>query len=206
MFTGIIEHVGKIVERREGAGGVTFVIACPREMKLRAGDSVAINGVCHTVEEPHADRFRVTSVAQTLRVTTMGRLREGAAVNLETAATVETALGGHMVQGHVDGVGTVEAFVTAGEDRLLTIAVPGPIHDIVVDKGSIAIDGVSLTVAERHPEGRVTIAIIPFTFEHTVIGSYRAGDEVNVEADVIGKYVKQYVDRLSGSDSMRSIS
>jgi riboflavin synthase len=152
--------------------------------------------VCHTVEGYDGGTFAVTSVAETLRKTTMGELDAGSRVNLEAAARADTALGGHIVQGHVDGVGTVVSFTDEGEDRLLTIAVPEGIHELLVARGSIAVDGVSLTVARLYEEPRVSIAIIPYTLEHTNIGSYREGTRVNLEADVIGKYVKQYVDRL----------
>jgi riboflavin synthase len=133
----------------------------------------------------------------------MDKMGVGDIVNLERAATAETALGGHMVQGHIDGVGTVASFVASGEDRLLTIALSPELHDDVVDRGSIAIDGVSLTIAQRHQEPCVTIAIIPYTFDNTVIGRYRDGDTVNVETDVIGKYVKQYVERLTDGGGVR---
>jgi riboflavin synthase len=198
LFTGIIEHLGEIVVRCEGGTGVTFTVRCESlRDALKPGDSVSINGVCHTVERAGDDRFSVTSVAQTLRVTTMSDLAEGMAVNLETAATAETALGGHIVQGHVDGVAQVVSFAEAGDDRLLTIELPEDVHDVLVSRGSIAIDGVSLTVAERHEGPRVTIAIVPYTLENTIIGRYGEGTRVNVEAVVIGKYVKQYVDRLA---------
>ena len=196
MFTGIIEHRGEIIERRHVPEGVTFAVgAAGMANMLEPGDSVSINGACHTVESSREQRFEVTSVGQTLRLTTMGALQTGDVVNLEKAATADTALGGHMVQGHVDGVGRIVSFTRTGEDRMLTIEIPREIHDVVVAQGSIAIDGVSLTVAERHEEPRVTIAIVPWTLENTTIGEYREGDAVNVEADVIGKYVKQYVDR-----------
>lgn len=196
MFTGIIEHTGEVVERREGVHGVTFVVAAPRLVEgMRPGDSVAINGVCHTIENLRTAGLEVTSVAQTLRLTTMGDLVKGDLVNLERAANATTALGGQIVQGHVDGVGVVVSFDEADDERRLTIALPEEIHETVVDRGSIAVDGVSLTVARRHEQPRITIAIVPYTSAHTVIANYREGARVNVEADVIGKYVKQYVDR-----------
>jgi riboflavin synthase len=126
----------------------------------------------------------------------MDGLRAGTRVNLEPSATPDTALGGHIVQGHVDGVGRVVSFEHAGQDRLLTVELPEEVYRVVVDKGSVAVDGVSLTVVKRLDAKRITITIIPFTLEHTVIGSYRAGRRVNLEADVIGKYVLEYVRRL----------
>jgi len=199
MFTGIIQTLGSVLSRRDSEGGTTFLLtAADVNATLAPGDSVSINGACHTVERCDADGFEVTSVAQTLRCTTLGRLEQGARVNLETAATPVTALGGHIVQGHVDGVGSVVSFEpTQTDDRILTISLPPDLYDLTVDKGSIAIDGVSLTVANRR-DGHIGIAIVPFTILHTTIGSYRAGDPVNVEADVLGKYVRQYMDRLAG--------
>ena len=198
MFTGIIQQMGMIKARREATVGTTFLVeAGDFSSALRPGDSVSINGACHTVEASDASGFEVTSIAETFRKTTMGDLLPGDRVNLELAATLETALGGHIVQGHVDGVATVVAFdATHEEDRELTIELPSSIHDVLVDKGSVAIDGVSLTVARFHEDSRITIAIIPFTIEHTVIGNYREGDRVNVEGDVIGKYVRQYLERI----------
>jgi riboflavin synthase len=197
VFTGIIETMGTVHSTTRIAAGMTFAIdGGALAEALKPGDSVSINGACHTVESHRGTRFEVTSVGETLARTTMGELRRGSRVNLEASATPQTALGGHIVQGHVDGVGRVVSFVTAGQDRLLTLELPRDVYDIVVNKGSIAIDGVSLTVVERLPQNRITITIIPFTLEHTTMGSYRAGTRVNLEADVIGKYVLEYVRRL----------
>jgi riboflavin synthase len=198
MFTGIIQTMGEVVARRGTSGGTTFVVAAPEMHEaLHPGDSVSINGACHTVERCDAAGFEVTSVAETLRRTTLGALEPGTRVNLETSATPATALGGHIVQGHVDGVGRVVSFAsTDTDDRMLVIELPPDLFDLTVEKGSIAIDGVSLTVASRDA-GRVGIAIVPFTMAHTNIGTYREGDPVNVEADVLGKYVRQYMERLA---------
>ena len=199
MFTGIIQTMGEVRSRRDSSGGTTFVLSAPAENRtLRPGDSVSINGACHTVERCDETEFEVTSVAETLRCTTLSSLEAGARVNLEMAATPETALGGHIVQGHVDGVGRVVSFEPMEtDDRMLVVDLPPELYELTVDKGSIAIDGVSLTVAKRE-DGRVGIAIVPFTVSHTNIGTYREGDPVNVEADVLGKYVRQYMDRLAG--------
>lgn len=197
MFTGIIETIGTVRGATRAAAGMTFSIdAGAVASTLTPGDSVAVNGVCHTVERIAGTAFTVTSVGETLSRTTMGSLRGASRVNLETSATPNTALGGHIVQGHVDGVGRVASFETVGQDRLLTLELPESVYAIVVDKGSIAVDGVSLTVVERLLNQRITITIIPFTLEHTVIGGYRSGTRVNLEADVIGKYVLEYVRRL----------
>jgi riboflavin synthase len=197
MFTGIVETIGVLKSRGRHGGGVTFVFDAPGiARRLLPGDSVSINGACHTVERRAGETFQVTSVGETLRRTTMDDLRAGARVNLEASATPQTALGGHIVQGHVDGVGRVVSFVKKGDDRLLTLELTDGVDAVVVDKGSIAVDGVSLTVVERLGARRITITVIPYTLEHTTFGALRAGARVNLEADVIGKYVLEYVRRL----------
>ncbi len=198
MFTGIVEVVGTVRFRTEAPGGITFRIEAPALARnLRAGDSVSISGACHTVEQADLETFAVTSVPETLRKTAMGDLRAGSRVNLEPAATMATALGGHIVQGHVDGTGTIVAFEPPDDrgERRLVVNLPPEVFDLTVPQGSIAIDGVSLTVAGRG-DGHVHVAIIPFTLEHTTFDEFAPGRRVNVEADVIGKYVMQYMERL----------
>lgn len=197
MFTGIIQTMGRIDGRRAKERGVTFAVTANELAgKLELGDSVSINGACHTVESIDGKRFEVTSVSETLARTTMGAASVGDSVNLECSATPQTALGGHIVQGHVDGVGRVVRVSREDDNWILTLEVPADVHEIVVPKGSIAIDGVSLTVVDALADGMVTIAIVPYTLAHTIIGRYETGTEVNVEADIIGKYVK----KLVGSD------
>ncbi len=199
MFTGIIQRIGKIQEKRTGADGVSFSVSgFGHEDKVALGDSVAINGVCQTVEHLEADRFGFTAVGETLKRSTLDALRLGSSVNLETAATAETALGGHIVQGHVDGIGTVKSFVKSGKDWLLSIRVPRDVFDLVVPKGSIAIDGVSLTVIEPKPGGLISMTVVPFTLDNTIVSDYRPGTQVNVETDILGKYVLQYISRIYG--------
>jgi len=197
MFTGIIESFGKVEARTRCRGGESFSIESPMAQSLGDGQSVSINGVCHTVESVRGGVFIVTSVPETLHKTTMARLRVGEQVNLERAATVDSALGGHIVQGHIDATGTVVSFQPPDEggERLLEVELPQRVFELTVDQGSIAIDGVSLTVARR-AGSRVAVAIIPFTLQHTTIGSFTPHRCVNVEADVIGKYVMQYLERL----------
>ena len=186
--------MGKVTARREGGGGATFsVAATDLAGRLSPGDSLAVNGVCLTVERVSGDQVSLTAVGETLRLTTLGGIRTGSAVNLEPAATPDTALGGHIVQGHVDGVGTVETFKREGQDYLLTVKVSDDVFEYVVHKGSITIDGVSLTVIDPKPDRTIRITIIPHTLERTTIGDYRPGTKVNLEADIIGKYVKHYL-------------
>jgi riboflavin synthase len=196
MFTGIIQRIGTIDTVRKTTDGVSMTISAAGLAEfLRPGDSVAVNGVCLTAERCDTYGFSATAVGETLEKTTLGKLLSGTRVNLEGAATPTTAMGGHLVQGHVDGVGKIKSFVKKGKDRLLTVALPEEVYGYVVPKGSITIDGISLTVVDRRPGRAITITIVPFTLEHTIAGSYRSGSEVNVEVDIIGKYVKHYLNQ-----------
>jgi riboflavin synthase len=201
MFTGIVETVGSVESTRRTANGTEFTIRAEGFTDaMSPGDSVAVNGVCLTAERCEGGGFTATAVGETLRLTTLGTARAGDRVNLEAAASPSTALGGHLVQGHVDGIGKVRSFVkTAGKvasDRLLTLELPENVYEYVVSKGSIAVDGISLTVVDRKPGSVITITIVPYTIERTIAGSYRPGTKVNVEADIIGKYVREYLERI----------
>ena len=193
MFTGIVEHLGRVEEVVDAGSARTFRIAAAGfGSPLAPGESLSVNGVCLTVERGDDTHVEVTAVHETLSLTTLGELRAGSAVNLERAATMDRLFGGHIVQGHVDGVGRVVSFEGSGAgDRVLTIEVPEDVHELCAHKGSVAIDGISLTVAKKLPERRIEIAIIPYTMEHTVAGDYRSGHRVNVEADVIARYVRE---------------
>jgi riboflavin synthase len=196
MFTGIIQQIGTIDTVRKTTDGISMTISAAGLAEfLRPGDSVAVNGVCLTAERCDTYGFTATAVGETLEKTTLGKMRSGTHVNLEGAATPTTAMGGHLVQGHVDGVGKVKSFVKKGKDRLLTVGLPEEVYGYVVPKGSITIDGISLTVVDRRPGRAITITIVPFTLDHTIAGSYRSGSEVNVEVDIIGKYVKHYLNQ-----------
>ena len=197
MFTGIIETTGVIESSRRTADGKSFTVrAGDIAGRVKPGDSVAVNGVCLTVERCDASRFTATAVGETLARTTLGKLHAGRRVNLEQAATPETALGGHIVQGHVDGIGRVRSFERSGSDRLLTIEIPRDVYDYVVPKGSVAVDGISLTTVEQKPGFQITITIVPYTLEHSFADTYRPSVEVNIEVDIIGKYVKEYLSRM----------
>lgn len=177
--------------RRRTAAGVSFTVCgvgCGGGIK--PGDSVSINGVCQTVEQAAPDEVVFTAVAETLGRTTLGSLRIGARVNVETAVQAQSALGGHIVQGHVDGIGVVRSFVRAGGEWVLKVRVPRHVVDLVVPKGSIAIDGVSLTVIDCGRGGVVTVTVVPYTRENTVVAGYRPGTKVNVEADVLARYAR----------------
>ncbi len=199
MFTGIIQATGRIEAKAATSGGTRFSISAPElSQNISPADSVAVNGVCLTAEEVEGGRFIVTAVGETLKRTTLNALAVGNDVNLECAATPDTALGGHIVQGHVDAIGQVVSFRRAGQDWLLSVRLPEDAFDLTVPKGSIAVDGVSLTIIDRLPGHVITITIVPFTFEHTLIGKYHTGTKVNIETDIIGKYVAQYLTRMRG--------
>lgn len=175
---------------------MSFTISAGRLASVSsAGDSIAVNGVCVTVERVSGEDLTFTAVGETLKRTTLASLELGCRVNLERAATPTTALGGHIVQGHVDGVATVQSFERIGKDRLLAIRLPPDVARFAVEKGSITVDGVSLTIVDVDGDGVVTITIVPYTIENTVMGGYRPGTNVNVEADIIGKYVMEFLTR-----------
>ena len=198
MFTGLIEFVGRI-EHVEDRGGVRRLrIASPPEIVrgLRRGDSIAVSGVCLTAEIVGGGAFEATAVGETLARTTLGALRTGDSVNLETPVTTDRVFGGHIVQGHVDGVGRVSAWESDENGGTLRVALPPRVYELCVEKGSIAIDGTSLTIASLCGDDEITIAIVPHTVTATIIGDYRRGTRVNVEADVIAKYVYEFVRRV----------
>jgi riboflavin synthase len=184
MFTGIVEELGQLEDQL----GDTLLIRGPLVTSdLRAGDSVAVSGVCLTAVTVTGDTFTADVMAETWQRTALGKLATGDPVNLERAATPATRLGGHLVQGHVDGVGTI---LDAGPD--LRVALPPELARYVVEKGSIAVDGVSLTVVEVTKEW-FGVSLIPTTLRLTTLGRKQAGDLVNLEVDVIAKYVERLV-------------
>ncbi len=191
MFTGIIEEIGRVTRLERGAKGarLTLEAACVLEGTV-LGDSIAVNGVCLTVTELTAHGFTADVMAETLRRSSLGALHTGAPVNLERAMAANGRFGGHIVSGHIDGTGTLTR--TQREDNAvwLTIETPPALLRYIVEKGSIAIDGVSLTVAQVDTHS-FTVSIIPHTGAKTVLLTRRAGDTVNLECDIIGKYVEK---------------
>lgn len=196
VFTGIIEEVGNVagVEQRDARLRLAFS-AAKVLAGLEVGDSIAVDGVCQTVTERTRDGFAVDTIATTLCRTTLGELRPGDPVNLERALAVGDRLGGHLVQGHVDAVATVRAVVPRAGDVLLDVAVPEEVAEVTVLHGSIAINGVSLTVNALPEPDVVQVALIPYTYEHTALSRLRAGDRANVEADLFGKFAVHYMRR-----------
>jgi riboflavin synthase len=191
MFTGIIEHVGRIDSLEKVSGGARLrVDAGPLAASLAVSASIAVNGCCLTVVELDGSIFTADLSAETLRRTSLGEMKPGARVNLERPLTAGKELGGHFVQGHVDGVGRVTHLSPEGPNWWLGVRVPAEIERYVAMKGSIAIDGISLTVANLD-DGIVETAIIPFTYAHTNLQSLAPGDAVNLETDILAKYVER---------------
>jgi riboflavin synthase len=193
MFTGLIECVGQVADVKPSAAGFHLRVRTTLAPELRAGDSVAVNGVCLTATLAEHGEMHADIGAETLRVTTLASLQRDQLVNLERAMRADGRMGGHFVQGHVDGIGTVDRVREDGETRWITIRYPDALAPFVVPKGSIAVDGVSLTVAALG-DSRIDLMIIPFTWAHTNLSSLRAGDPVNLECDMVGKYVARAVE------------
>jgi len=193
MFTGITEHVGKIesLEHGEQGGRLRVSLSGAHELakQMKLGDSISVNGCCLTVAEFAKNHFSADLSGETLRRTAFGEKKSGDPVNLERPLTATARLGGHFVQGHVDGVGHVTRLVPEGDNWWLSVRVPEDLCRYVAEKGSIAIDGISLTVA-RWQDGVADIAIIPFTYQHTNVHAMAVNDAVNIETDILAKYVE----------------
>jgi riboflavin synthase len=194
MFTGLVQQMGTVAAVEPGADGVRLTVEAPLAAELRPGDSVAVNGVCLTAVEPSAERFAADVMHETLRRSSLAAVEPGARVNLELPLRAHDRLGGHVVQGHVDGLGTVAEVREDGFARLVRIAAAPDLLRYVVEKGSIAIDGVSLTVAAVDDES-LTVSLIPETLERTSLGAAAPGRTVNLEVDVLAKYVEKLVTR-----------
>lgn len=192
MFTGLVEDLG--VVKAITRGTVSRLIVASERVAANAyvGDSVAVNGVCLTVTSVSGDELIFDAVPETLSRSTLGSLRSGDRVNLESSLKAGSAIGGHFVQGHVDGVGVVESIRRMEDSATIRICAPREVMRYVVEKGSIAVDGISLTVASVDDSG-FTVAVIPHTLEVTTLGLKRSGDKVNLEADIIGKYVEKFL-------------
>ena len=193
-----MERTGTIETRADVAAGVRFRVRAGFDPSPAPGASVAVNGVCLTVERAADGVFDVVAVSETLRRTNLGALAPGDRVNLERALRVGDEIGGHWVQGHVDGVGEVlEADVRAAADVRVTIDVPAPLRRYVAEKGSITIDGVSLTVASWD-ERRLVVALVPYTLEITTASAWRPGTRVNLEVDVVARYLERLLAARAG--------
>ena len=190
MFTGIIDQVGTIERVATTPAGREFRVSCRYEALL-PGESIAVNGACLTVRECGDDWFTAAAVATTLERTTMGSWGAGRRINLERALRAGDRLGGHLVQGHVDGIGTVRARRQAGDALLVDVDVPAEVNEVTVLHGSIAVDGVSLTVNDLPEPGIVQLSLIEYTLRQTTLGGLQPGHAVHLEGDVIGRYVQK---------------
>ena len=193
MFTGLIAELGRITAVEKGESSAVFTIAAPQLVsQIALGDSVAVNGVCLTATSIVGDGFTADVMVQTLAVTSLSQLSVGSPVNLELAALLNTRMGGHMVQGHVDGVATVVGLTPGEKWAQFEITVPEKLAKYIVNQGSICLDGVSLTVGEINDSNNVvTVWLIPETLERTNLSSKKTGDLINVEVDVLAKYVER---------------
>ena len=194
MFTGLIEELGTLMRIEPRPAGRRLRVRAPTvAADARVGDSIALNGCCLTVVERDDTGFAVEAVPETLARTTLGDWQEGDAVNLERALRFDQRLGGHLVQGHVDGVGVVRSVALEGDGHRVTFDIPAELSRFVAEKGSLAIDGVSLTVA-RLVAGGCEIALIPHTLKHTTSGRYAPGHRVNLEVDLVARYLARLLE------------
>src|SRR5690242_14407563 len=189
MFTGIVSAVGRVAKATQN-GGLSLVIRAPFK-GVKRGESIAVNGACLTVKRVTKGAFTVHVIHTTEGRTLLGEYAAGRPVNLERSVRAMDRLGGHLVQGHVDGVAAVERAEQHGDAWLYDLRVPADVWDVTILHGSITVDGVSLTVNALPARPLVQVSLIPFTREHTTLGALRVGDQVHVEGDVLGKYVRQ---------------
>lgn len=190
MFTGLIEETGIIKSIKKIPGGINLTIKASIIMDdLKADDSVSVNGVCLTAVNIGSDNFSVDAVGETLTKSTIQSLKENEEVNLERSIRLMDRLGGHLVQGHVNGVGTITKIIKRGDNYLVEVLVPSNLKKYLIEEGSIAIDGISLTIAQLY-ESKVGISVIPHTWQKTNMKNKKEGAKVNIETDVIAKYVE----------------
>ena len=202
MFTGLIAELGRITAVEKGESSAVFTIAAPSLIsQIALGDSVAVNGVCLTATSITGDAFTADVMVQTLAVTSLSQLSVGSPVNLELAALLNTRMGGHMVQGHVDGVATVMGLTPGEKWAQFEITVPEKLAKYIVNQGSICLDGVSLTVGEINDSNNVvTVWLIPETLERTNLSTKKSGDLINIEVDVLAKYVERLLAKVGNNE------
>lgn len=192
MFTGIIEEIGIIKAIVKTLMGLQFFIGCKALLKdLKVGDSISVNGTCLTVTGFNEEGFYVEAVAETLRCTNLGALEQNSLVNLEAAMTLQKRIGGHLLQGHVDGVGEVTEIKPEGSAWLVSIAFPKKLRPYLINKGFIGIDGMSITIIDVKDE-RLQVTLIPHTQTVTISQHYRVGTQVNIEVDMLAKYLENF--------------
>jgi riboflavin synthase len=197
MFTGLVEEIGKVFKLKRLGSGIEYSIKCEKVLKnLEVGDSISVNGVCQTVTKFDENSFTVFAVEETLNKTTLKKLKINDIVNLETSLTLNKKIGGHLVYGHVDTVGKIININKSPNEILLTVEFDREFNKYVIHVGSIAIDGVSLTIAKLS-DNSITVAIIPHTWTNTIFKTKIVGDLVNLEFDFIGKYVEKQLSQTS---------
>ncbi len=199
--------MGTVSHFAPSSGGRNLRICSPLlSSQMQIGDSVAVNGVCQTVVEIEKQEFKIQAVSVTLKKTTLGELREGNRVNLELALTPQDRLGGHFLQGHVNGVGRIAQIQKQGGDYRIFLRIPTELQRYIIQEGSVAVDGISLTVAEyQSGAAQMVLAIIPHTWENTTLQYKKAGDKVNIEVDILAKYVESMLSRLNPSKELRYV-
>jgi riboflavin synthase len=193
MFTGLISALGSVTDVDRRDAGTTLTVATPLAEQLHEGDSIALNGVCLTATQVDAHSFRAQAMIETLERSTLDELAAGASVNLELALRAEDRLGGHVVQGHVDGTGTVRASRQEGFSRVLEIEAQPRLTRYLVEKGSVALDGVSLTVSALDDDG-FSVSLIPETLQRTNLGDVGEGSRMNIEVDILAKHVERLLE------------
>jgi riboflavin synthase len=199
MFTGLIQDIGRVESLDTGADGARLRIATSLGPEIALGDSIAVDGICLTATAADATGFETEAMNQTLEVTALGAIETGSRVNLELAMRASDRLGGHIVQGHVDGVGEVTAVEEDGFARRVRVALAPELLRYAVDKGSIALGGVSLTIAGLG-EGWLEVSLIPETLERTKLGDLQPGSKLNVECDIVAKYVERLLAPFAGKE------
>ena len=193
MFTGLIQEVGTIVSVTQNAEGKEFLIRAPELIsEIKIDDSVATNGVCLTATKIEGDAFRVQAIHVTLEKTSLGHLKVGSKVNLELSLRPMDRLGGHMVQGHVNALGKIKKIEKTGNNWEIEVSIPTDLRKYMISEGSIALDGISLTIA-RLTDSSLTVAIIPHTLEKTSLSSKKVGDVLNIEVDMVAKYIENFL-------------
>jgi riboflavin synthase len=197
MFTGLISELGRITSIERGETSAVFTVSAPKSVAgLSIGDSIAVNGTCLTATSLTTDSFTADVMVQTLSLTSLGQLEVGSQVNLELAASVDMRMGGHIVQGHVDGVATMVAMTPGEKWAQFDVKIPAHLSKYIVDQGSIALDGISLTVGKiDDATDTVTVWLIPETLEKTNLSTKKPGDLINVEVDVLAKYVERLISK-----------
>lgn len=190
MFSGIVETTSPILKINSAREQRILTIRKPQGWKLKDGESVSIEGVCSTVQSFDRNSFRVVYMPETLRKTTLGKLQTGDEINLERCLTLQSLIGGHLVQGHVDTTAEIRAIRNEGDAKLITFAIPPRFSRYIVPKGSIAVDGISLTVVEA-TRSTFQCSLLAYTLSHTTLGGKRPGHQVNIEVDILGKYIER---------------